>query len=639
MTTNKQLDDNPTSNSMTIRATVLLAVALLAVAISACGEAGPPASVAFGDSAEVAAAAANAVTVSPLPGTPDASPNTQISFLGEAGASTDVQVTNVRVVGSRSGVHSGRLQAYSTGTGESFLPAKPFVPGERVSVHAMIGTGTGGGAPIQAVNTTFTVAHQAAVSQEEFPVNPGDPHAVQHYRSAPTIAPSTVTITAPRGGSAPSGGAGGYLFLAPYQGKGSPGAMIAEQNGALVWFHPLPPGESATNFQVQTYEGKPALTWWQGRILRVGFGQGEDVVYNSAYQHLATVRAGNGYHADLHEILLTPQGTAWIDAFDPIHMSLASVHGSSHGVLTDSVIEEIDVKTGLVMWEWHALGHIPLKDSLNHVSSGEYPWDYVHINSISPGGAGSNLGGAGADQLLLSARNTWTLYDVNMHTGGFNWLFGDGGHTSFKLGPGVRFYWQHDAELQPGGLISVFDNGSDPPKERQSRGLLLRPNPAAHTVTLVKAFANPAHTLLAESQGNTLSLPGGDWLMGYGGLPNLTEYDSSGHVLLDATLGRNVQDFRSYLSPWSGQPTDAPSVAAQPGAGGVTVEASWNGATAVASWRVLAGASPTTLAPVASAPKSGFETTISAATTAPYVAVQALVGSGAVLGTSPAIPG
>jgi hypothetical protein len=606
----------------------LLAAALLAVALSSCGGSTSSASVAFDDSAEVAAAAANAVTVCPLPGTPDASPDTQISFLGAAGT----QVADVRVVGSRSGVHSGRLQAYSTGTGESFLPAKPFVPGERVSVHAMVGTGTGGGAPTQAVSTTFTVAHQAAVSQEEFPTNPGNPHAVQHYLSAPELTPSTVTLTTP----AKAGAASGDLFLAPYQGLGSAGPMIAEQNGALVWFHPLPAGESATNFQVQTYEGQPVLTWWQGRIIRVGFGEGEDVIYNDAYHQVATVRAGNGYRADLHEILLTPQGTAWIDAFDPIHMSLASVHGSPHGILLDSVIEEVDVKTGLVMWEWHALGHIPLQDSLNHVSGGEYPWDYVHINSISPGASGD---------VLLSSRNTWTLYDVNMHTGGYNWLFGDGPHSSFKLGPGVRFYWQHDAEFQPGGLISVFDNGSDPPKEKQSSGLLLHPNFSSHTVTLVRRFVNPSHNpLLASSQGNTLSLPGGDWLLGYGGLPNFTEFDASGHVLLDGTLGKNVQDFRTYLSPWSAQPTTAPAIAVVPspptpsGAGTATVEASWNGATAVASWQVLAGASAESLAPLATVPRQGFETTIHVSTTEPDLAVRALSASGQTLGTSTTQP-
>ena len=184
------------------------------------------------------------------------------------------------------------------------------------------------------------------------------------------------------------------------------------------------------------------------------------------------------------------------------------MHGSSNAIVNDSVVQEIDVKTGLVMWEWHALGHIALSESHNSIpSSPDSPWDYVHINSISPGPA-SQTEAAGADQpgdVLLSSRSTWTLYDVNMRTGGFVWRLGDRG-SSFKLGPGTRFYWQHDAEWQPGGLISVFDNGSDPPKEKQSRGLLLDPNTAAHTVTLVKQFTNPHYTLLASSQGNLLNL-------------------------------------------------------------------------------------------------------------------------------------
>ncbi len=129
-----------------------------------------------------------------------------------------------------------------------------------------------------------------------------------------------------------------------------------------------------------------------------------------------------------------------------------------------------------------------------------------------------------------------------------------GKHSTFKLGPGAKTYWQHDAEWQPSGLISVFDNGSTPPKEKQSRGVLLKPDYGAKTVALAKAYVNPGKTLLAPAQGNTLSLTGGDWLMGYGNLPNFTEYDSAGHVLLDGTLGHNVQDFRTFLAPWSAQP-------------------------------------------------------------------------------------
>ncbi|HLW94364.1 MAG TPA: arylsulfotransferase family protein [Solirubrobacteraceae bacterium] len=590
--------------------------ALTIFAATACGGAGspsatPPKTIRL---ANVAAAAVNPVTVSPLPGTGDASPDTQISFLGTAGT----KVSDVKAVGSLSGSHAGRIEAYSTGTGESFIPNRAFSSGEKVTVSARVSGGSG----TATVHTSFSVGFEVASSQAEFPNNKGNAADVQHYLSAPTLSPSSVRITTP----AKPGAAPGDFFLAPYQGTGSAGPMIVDQTGNLVWFHPLPPGDSSTNLQPQTYEGQTVLTFWQGRILKLGFGQGEDEIYNTAYQPIARVRAGNGYSADLHEFTITPQGTAWLDAFDPVELNLSASGGSAHAVVNDSIVQEVDIKTGLVMWEWHALGHIPLRDSYSAMPHTTINWDYVHINAIDPG----------PDGLLLSARNTWTVYDVNMHTGAFIWRIG-GKYPSFKRGPGTFFYWQHDARWQPGGLVSLFDNGSNPPKEKQTRGLLIDPNTSTKEVTLVKQFTNPNETLLASSQGDLLNLPGGNWLMGYGGLPNFTEYTSSGQVLFDATLGPNVQDFRTFLAPWSAQPKTLPSLAAQRSASGLSVEASWNGATTVASWKVLGGSSRSALSVVASAPKSGFETTIPVQSSPALVAVEAIGSSGQTLATSAAI--
>src|ERR1035438_10330388 len=92
--------------------TILLAGIAAAAWLCACGGS------AGASSDTVAAASPGGVAVSPLPGTPDAAPGSQISFLGP----DDTQIANVSVVGSRSGNHTGRLVAYSTGTGESFLP-------------------------------------------------------------------------------------------------------------------------------------------------------------------------------------------------------------------------------------------------------------------------------------------------------------------------------------------------------------------------------------------------------------------------------------------------------------------------------------------------------------------------------------
>jgi hypothetical protein len=602
----------------TIRASALALIgAALLLASGGCGGSASPAPAVLRGEAATRLAAANPVAVSPLPGTRDAMPTSQISFLGTA----PTRISDAHVVGSRSGAHAGVLRQYSTGTGESFLPARPFLPGEQVQVSARASTaGT-----TRVARTTFTIGEPAVVSEEQFPREAGDAHAVQHYLSAPALKPSSVTIKTP----AQQGASPGYLLLAPYQGSGAPGPMIADQDGRLVWFHPLPPGLEAANLSVQSYAGKPALVWWQGRILRLGFGEGELMIYDGAYRRVAMVRAGNGLSADLHVLRVTPQGTAWIDAFEPIRADLSAVHGASDGALSDSVIQQIDIATGLVMWEWHALGHVAASESQTPPPSGNYPWDYVHVNSLDVGPAGD---------VLLSARNTWALYDVDLHSGALRWRLG-GRHTSFRLAPGARFFWQHDAEFQPHGLISLFDNGSDPPDEKQSRALLLRADPRTGQATLERRFVNPARTLLSGSQGNFARLERGNWLVGYGRLPDFTEFDATGRVLLDGTLGMGVQDFTTNLARWRASPSSPPAIVVQTRGAEALLAMSWNGATGVASWRVLAGPSPGRLRPLRRVARQGFETTMTVSSRASYLAAQALDRSGRVLGTSALLRG
>jgi hypothetical protein len=88
--------------------------------------------------------------------------------------------------------------------------------------------------------------------------------------------------------------------------------MILDEEGALVWFQQAPPGDVAMNFQVERYEGKPVLAWWQGTITHLGIGFGVDELYSSSYQPIAQIAAGNGYQADLHDLQITPAGSAFI---------------------------------------------------------------------------------------------------------------------------------------------------------------------------------------------------------------------------------------------------------------------------------------------------------------------------------------
>ena len=210
------------------------------------------------------------------------------------------------------------------------------------------------------------------------------------------------------------------------------------------------------------------LTWWQGRVLQLGFGQGEDEIYNTSYQPVARVLAGNGYRADLHEFLLTPQGTAWIDAFDPVDVNLAR-DGRLAARRRQRLRRPGDRRqdrprdVGVARARAHPAARLLRPDARTRATLGLRPRQLDRPRD-------------GRRRAARLARDTWAIYDVNMHTGGFIWRIGG---TLLELQARRRARASTGSttrEWQPGGLVSVFDNGSTPPEEKQSRGLVLDPN-------------------------------------------------------------------------------------------------------------------------------------------------------------------
>jgi Arylsulfotransferase (ASST) len=540
------------------------------------------------------------------------------------------ELTDVSVKGSRSGPHPGRLAGYFQGDGASFLPSKPFDDGELVSVHAELREGTS----TTPFAWSFTVAVRDDPGSQSAAVGTGTskssaptpaPKAYQSFYSRPRLRPPDVTV------SAEARTATGDLFLAPYSGVGQYGPMILNEHGELIWFKALSPaGTRAANFRVQQYEGKPVLTWWQDPLITGDVHTAGEVIANSAYQTIADVRAGNGYQPDLHEFLITPQGTGLITIYDAVDCNLSAVGGPRDGAVADTLLQEIDLKTGLVMYEWHSLDHVPLQSSYNSAAptSRAEPFDDFHINSIDVEQDGD---------LLVSSRNTWAAYDLSAKTGQVRWTLG-GKHSSFKEGPGAATAWQHDARQQPNGAITLFDNGAFPQVHPQSRAIEVTLDTASMTATLTRSYEHK-NQLVAGSQGNVQALAGGDWMVGWGQAGYLSEVSPNGEVLFNAHLPPDWESYRTFALPWSGRPANPPAIAALASSGshgGATVYASWNGATEVASWQVLSGAAATSLKPAASAAKAGFETEIAlpGASAGSYVAVRALSAAGAVLGTS-----
>ena len=567
-------------------------------------------------SAPAAHAVGPPVAVFPIPGSHFAAPATQITFRGlPAGALGTIVVT-----GSRSGVHPGSVRADSDGQGASFLPAIAFKPGEVVTVTTGLDVIGGANGSFQ-----FTIATPAgAIPPGNRPSAPRVPGDVNRFPSRPDLAPAAVKVITSSPREAP-----GDIFVAPQAGPVQDGVMILGQSGGLVWFKPVPGQDWASDFRVQSYHGAPVLTWWQGNV-NAGVGNGEGQIYDAHYSRIAVVRGGNGLAADLHEFQLTAAGTALITAYYPVYADASSVkHGPRRAIVLDSVVQEIDIPTGLVLFQWDSLDHVPLTESEAAFPAGtRHPYDYFHVNSIQQDTDGN---------LIVSGRNTWAAYKIDHTTGAVIWRLG-GTRSSFRMGPGSQFAFQHDVRVHPGNLVTLFDDGAGPPTvHNQSRALLLRIDPVGLTASLVFADGHRSG-LLAQFEGNDQLLPGGDNMVGWGQQPYFTEYNAFGQTLFDARFVDANANYRAYRFPWTGAPETLPAVAATRSGRGESVYASWNGATNVAAWRVLTGTSPSSLRSVVTVAKRAFEAVITIKPRRPYVAVQALDSRGAVLASSKTVP-
>ena len=413
--------------------------------------------------------------------------------------------------------------------------------------------------------------------------------SVQRFVSRPDLLPPAVTVLRRAAGTA-----NGRLFVAPSSGPGQRGAMIVDDSGELVWFHPVA-HKAVTDFKVQSFHGQPVLTWWEGKV-KHGIGDGEWVVVDPSYRELTRFGAARGLPADLHEFVITPQGTALVTS------------NELRGHVVGGVVQELALPGGRLLWEWHSLDHIGVDETMIKGKPGSR-FDYFHINSIDVGADGN---------LLVSARNTWAAYKIEKRTGRVLWRL-SGKRSDFTLGKGARFEWQHDVRHHAGGLVSVFDNAAAPAKEPQSRALLLALDEPRMRATLVRAYVHRPEHVLSHYMGNAQVLANGNILVGWGGSPFVTEFDREGAIVFDARLPEGGQSYRAFRFAWVGRPKDRPALAVRGG----MLYASWNGATEVASWRVVGGE---TVA------RAGFETVVKPPPNERHAAVVALDRSGAPLG-------
>lgn len=456
--------------------------------------------------------------------------------------------------------------------------------------------------------------------------------SLQTIRSRPDLRPPKIEVLRHSAGTA-----AGDIFLTPRAASPTQrtGPLILDSRGRALFEQRVPKGQSAVAFQVQRYHGQRVLTWSQrpaitgGNIYAGNPKQMVDVVMNDRYQVVRKIQArGAGARTDLHDFILTPRDNALVLGYRFVNRDLRKYGGEQHGQVVDALVQIVSLKTGKTLFSWSAIDHVPLSDSIVKAPK-TGGWDYFHVNSV-------NLDTDG--QLIVSARHTSTIYKIGHRKGQILWRLG-GKRSSFKMGTGAHFFFQHDARIHGSG-ISIFDNGASDfdKRETQSRVIFLKLDRRKRTATLARQILHPNKGgILARSQGNGQLLGGGHVFVGWGASPAFSEFGPTGKLLFDARVPSGLyQSYRAVKQSWTGHPSSRPVLASVRASGRTAVYASWNGATAVAAWRVLGGPSSTGLTPVGRATWSGLETRISATGAPAYVSVQALNAKGQVIGTSKA---
>lgn len=298
-------------------------------------------------------------------------------------------------------------------------------------------------------------------------------------------------------------------FLTPKGHKvPSPGPMILDSRGELVWSHHFDNefGGQAYDLQVQEYHSQKYLTFWLGDDRIRGHGAGHFYMLNSSYDVVKKVGAINGQYADLHEFIITPEGTALIVIFEVIPFDVRPVGRKFNDVwnqyIWDCLIQEVDIATEKLIFEWRASEHLDITTSYKRLinrndGTPDHPYDPFHFNSVEKDDLGN---------YLVSARYTHAIYYISGSTKEVIWVLGGKNNNFMDLsgGAALGFAWQHDARFIPFAkfpklstppiaevgvstvLLSLFDNAAEDWNydygPEHARGLLLEltyPTPKA----------------------------------------------------------------------------------------------------------------------------------------------------------------
>ncbi|EHK22076.1 uncharacterized protein TRIVIDRAFT_71064 [Trichoderma virens Gv29-8] len=431
------------------------------------------------------------------------------------------------------------------------------------------------------------------------------------YKTEPFTSPLlNVTRTGP---TAP-----GLIWFSPavfFPQQGGPptselSPFLVTQEGEVVFHGPNYPASQPdffANFRPQMFSNGTILSYYLGQfgpsmeqaLGNVTFLDSNLMVTNTIClaDYPSYIPGGKDYpcKVDLHESRRLSNDRFLVTTHNFTQTDLSAVGGPKDGWVTDSQFLVINPYTEEIYFKWSSLDHL---DKL----------PYFHINSVDEFENG----------YVISARHFSSVVFIDEH-GEVTYRLGGVDGQDFKLDPAATFGYQHDVharrETDGSIMVTMYDdeNYDVPPisEDKRSSALSVRLDTKDMTAKLDRRlFSND--TVQAIGLGSWQDQPNGHVFVGDATFPSMSEFDENNKEVWNMRYGfTGPGSFRAYkFTDWKSTPSYPPKVFAESlQDGSAVVHMSWNGATEVASWRVLAVVgSNATFVDVGTVKKSGFET-------------------------------
>lgn len=455
--------------------------------------------------------------ISPLPGSIYNSEQTGI-ILGYTDRinTGERNLSDIKVTGSLSGVHTGKIIFAESDTKLLFIPDKFFETGEKVTVYLKK----------EGYSFSFFI-RSVKVNEQDF-------YSVLDYpesgREKESMSPDTmpninVLINGPT--------ASGNIFIANIWnlGGGYPSTlMILNNNGTPVFARDIL--RRAYDFKKQNDN----LLTYYNEVRRKYHG------INRYYQIVDSFWCQNGYSTDFHELQVMPNGDAWLMSYDPqwVDMSVIVPGGNTHALVKGLVIQKININKNVV-FQWRSWDHFQITDA-THENLLDDTIDYVHGNSIEVDTDGN---------IIISSRNMDEITKINTATGNIIWRLGGKNNQFTFINDTIGFSHQHDARRISNGHLTLYDNGNYH-TPHFSRAVEYQLNETAPKTATLVWYYRRTPSIYAFAMGNVQRLPNGNTLIGWGSsYVTLTEVTPAGQIMYELYLPVTMSSYRAFRYEWS----------------------------------------------------------------------------------------